>query len=180
MSNPFLGEIRAFSFPYAPRGWAQCNGQTLPIAQNQALFSLMGTTYGGNGQTTFQLPNLQGRVALHRSASHPQGLAAGEAAHTLTVAELPQHTHLMRGKAAAADAGAASLPVTNNSLAQAYAVQAGGAQAEIKRYSQAAPDLALSPSAISAVGGSEPHENRQPFTTLLLAVALEGIFPSRN
>lgn len=101
MAEPFLGEIRLFGFTFAPQGWAFCDGQLLPIVQNQALFSLLGTTYGGNGSTTFALPDLRGRVAIHRSDSFPIGLSGGEVTHTLTVAEMPTHTHQALGSLSA-------------------------------------------------------------------------------
>src|SRR4051812_36501776 len=106
MSEPFLAEIRLMSYNFAPRGWAQCNGQLLPINQNQPLFSLLGTTYGGNGQTNFALPNLQGRVPVHNGNGHTQGEAAGEFAHTVTMSEMPQHIHFVNASSAASGGNA--------------------------------------------------------------------------
>lgn len=165
MGDPFLAEIRLVSFNFAPKGWAMCNGQLLPINQNQALFALLGTTYGGNGQTTFALPDLRGRVQMHTGSGHFLGERAGETAHTLTVAELPEHVHLMNAQQ---EAGTTPVP-TGNVLASAANV-----------YADAAALVALHPASITSVGGSQPHENRQPYLVLNFVIALQGIFPSRN
>jgi microcystin-dependent protein len=165
MADPFLSEIRIMSFNYAPRGWAFCNGQLLPINQNQALFSLLGTTYGGNGQTTFALPNLQGRVPIHFGSGHTLGEAAGEQAHTLIQAELPTHLHVLNGSATNADV---VIP-TGNVLAQSSQL-----------YGPAAQLTALDPSSNGLVGGSQAHLNMQPFLTLNFCIALVGVFPSQN
>ena len=164
MAEPFLGEIRLMSFNFQPKGWAFCNGQLLPINQNQALFSLLGTTYGGNGVTTFALPNLQVRMPIGFSSTHPQGEAGGETAHTLTAAEMPAHTHPVN---------ATNLPGrTGTPAGNFFAAHRGG-------YAEAG-SAALSPSTIGSVGGSQPHENRPPFLALNFCIALQGIFPSRN
>lgn len=166
MATPYLAEIRLMSFNFAPRGWAQCNGQFLPIAQNQALFSLLGTMYGGNGITTFALPDLRGRVAMHTDGStYLQGAAGGEASHTLTIAEMPTHTHPVL---AVAGAGTASDPSGNR-----FAVGAN-------LYAAPANLVALVPTSVSSVGGSQAHENQQPFLTLSFCMATSGIFPSAN
>lgn len=163
MSTPFIGEIRIMAFNFAPRSWALCNGQLLPINQNQALFALLGTTYGGNGTTNFALPNLQGRSPMGFGASHPLGESSGEAAHTLTQNEIPQHLHELRG---------VSAPGTTFGPANGYfAAHRGG-------YAQAL-GTALAASS-SAAGGSQPHENRPPYLGLNFCIALTGIFPSRN
>jgi microcystin-dependent protein len=166
MGTPFLGEIRIMSFGFAPKSWAQCNGQLLPINQNQALFSLLGTQYGGNGQTTFALPNLQGRVPIHMGGSHTIGEVGGEQAHTLSLPELAVHIHVVN---ASTNVGNATNP--NNALlgkapANAYGppTQLGGLNAGTSLPS----------------GGSQPHPNMQPFLTLTFCIALQGIFPSRN
>jgi microcystin-dependent protein len=164
MSDPFLSEIRILSFAYAPRGWAMCNGQVLPINQNQALFSLLGTTYGGDGRVTFALPNLRGRTPLHRSDTHPLGQSSGAAAHTLTTSELPQHTHAVF--ALTADATART------------AVGNMAAYAHDEAYSVPGPMVAAAAAAIAPSGGSQPHSNMQPFLTLNFCIALQGIFPS--
>jgi microcystin-dependent protein len=168
VSAPFLAEIRINSFNFAPQGYALCNGQLLPINQNQALFSLLGTTYGGNGQTTFALPDMRGRTPLHFNTNHPQGQAAGEEFHTLTLAETPAHTHVLNASANAATAGA---PSATRVLAQAVGAQLYGAAAGL---------VAMNPASVSNVGGSQPHENRQPYLALSFCIALQGIFPSRN
>jgi len=165
MSEPFLAEIKLVSFNFPPKGWALCNGQLLPINQNQALFSLLGTTYGGNGQTTFALPDLRGRVAMHEGDGHTLGERAGASAHTVTVSELPQHTHTLN-----AQSGAATTPVpTNGVLASAANL-----------YADASALVALHPASVTSLGGSQPHENRQPFLALNFVIALQGIFPSRT
>jgi microcystin-dependent protein len=165
MAEPFLSEIRMMSFAYAPRGWALCNGQLLPINQNQALFALLGTTYGGNGQTTFALPDLRDRAPVHVGNGHTLGERAGEASHTLTSAELPTHTHVLSGTSVNADS-----PIPTGNLL-------GAAN---NAYTPAANLAALHPAAVSSVGGSQPHENRQPFLTLSFCIALTGIFPSHS
>ena len=167
MSTPFLSEIRIMSFGFAPKGWALCNGQFLPINQNQALFSLLGTTYGGNGQTTFALPNLQGNVPIHMGSGHTLGEKGGEQAHTLSISELPTHVH---SAVAANTTGTQPIP-TNGFLAQE------------SRKPYAAPDnnlVALNPATIGNIGGSQPHLNMQPFLTLNFSIALQGIFPSQT
>jgi microcystin-dependent protein len=172
MAEPFLAEIRIFGVHAqggtAPKGWAQCNGQLLPINQNQALFSLLGTQYGGNGQTTFALPDLRGRVPIHFSGTHTIGEAAGEAAHTLTLAEAPTHSHVLNASSDVATAGA---PSPTRVLAQAAGASLYGAAAGL---------VAMDPASVSNVGGSQAHENRQPFLALNFCIALLGIFPSRN
>ena len=166
MAEPFMGEIRLFSFVYAPKFWAQCNGQFLPINQNQALFSLLGTTYGGNGQTTFALPDLRGRTPMGQGNGHVEGERAGEEFHILSIQELPTHVHTVN--AAASDGGA---PVPNNTSALASFNNG---------YRQPTDLVALNPATIGNIGGSQAHENRQPFLTLNFCIALSGIFPSRN
>ena len=166
MAEPFLGELRMMSFNFPPKGWAFCNGQTLAIAQNQALFSLLGTTYGGNGQTTFALPNLRGRVPVHWGSGHTLGEQGGEAAHTLIAAELPIHTHQLT---ATSVEGTALLPGGNllaRSNLPAYH-GLGGAQA-------------MAPESVGVLGGSQPHTNLMPSLALTFCIALQGIFPSRN
>lgn len=165
MAEPYLSEIRLMSFVFAPKGWALCNGQLLPINQNQGLFSLLGTTFGGDGRVNFALPDLRGRVPIHVGSSHTVGERGGEQAHTLTVAELPTHTHQLRGSGSDADV---VLPADN----------------VVGRSSQlyGPPDqlTSLDPSASGGAGGSQAHLNMQPFLTLSFCIALQGIFPSPN
>jgi microcystin-dependent protein len=166
MAEPFLGELRLMSFNFPPKGWAFCNGQLLPINQNQALVSLLGTTYGGNGQTTFALPDLRRRVPMLMGNGFIQGQQTGEEAHTLNVNEIPTHQHFMFGSETLAD-----VPVPVNSvLGRANNMYAP-------------PDSALTsmrPGSVTNVGGGQAHENRQPFLVLNWCIALQGIFPSRN
>jgi microcystin-dependent protein len=171
MSEAYLGQISIYSFNFAPKGFAQCNGQFLPINQNQALFSLLGTTYGGNGQTTFQLPNLQGRVGLHAGqspggSSFNLGERAGEASRTLATTEMPAHEH------------GARFSSTTNSLDPSGKYWAPNTDGFIT-FATTAPD-AMSPNAIGPAGGSQPHDNMAPYLTLNFCIALQGIFPSRN
>jgi microcystin-dependent protein len=167
MAEPFLSEIRLMSFEFAPKGWAPCNGQLLPINQNQALFALLGTTYGGNGQTNFALPDLRGRVPIHVGPGHTLGQRAGEQAHTLSIAELSSHTHAAR--AVAAD-GTAPIP-GGNMFARA---------APANPYHAPTPLAAMNPAVVANTGGSQAHQNMQPFLTLGFCIALQGIFPSPN
>ncbi len=154
------------SFNFAPKGWAQCNGQFLPINQNQALFSLLGTTYGGNGQTTFALPNLQGRTPIHVGAGHTLGESAGEQNHTLSITELATHNHPVR--ASTISSGGNDNP-TNRSLGSASNV-----------YHTPTSLQPINPGTIANAGGSQAHQNMQPFLTLTFCIALQGIFPSQN
>jgi microcystin-dependent protein len=166
MSEPFLSEIKIVSFNFPPKGWAFCNGQFLPINQNQALFALLGTTYGGNGQTTFALPNLRGRLPIHMGNGHTLGEAAGSTSVTVNIQQLPTHAH---GLMATNTAGATANPVN------AYL----GAVNSMYR---SPPDslTTLAPASVTSVGGSQPHNNMMPYLTLNFIIALQGIFPSRN
>ena len=170
MAEPFLSEIRIFGFNYTPQGWASCNGQLLPINQNQPLFSLLGTTYGGNGQTNFALPNLRGRVPLHFGDGLTLGTVAGEESHTLTIQEMPTHNHAVN---------AFDGTVDSNANSPAGALYARAADASSLYFSGSA-DNVMNPGVISNIGGSQPHENRQPFLALNFCIALIGIFPSQN
>ena len=171
MSEPFLSEIKIMSFNFPPKGWALCNGQLLPINQNQALFSLLGTMYGGDGRVTFALPNIQGRVSLHfgqhaGGSSFVQGQQGGEASHTLVNGEMPTHTH------------AAHYSSNTDSLSPQGKFWAADTSGFVTFSTTA--DQTLSPLAIPAAGGSQPHENMAPYLTLSFCIALQGIFPSRN
>jgi microcystin-dependent protein len=167
MAEPFLSEVRIMSFVFAPKGWALCNGQLLPINQNQALFSLLGTTFGGDGRVNFALPDLRGRTPIHVGSGHTLGERGGEQAHTLSIAELPEHVHLAQ---ASSQAGNGFVP-TNNLLARIEGVDA---------YAPAASLVALNPGTVTNTGGSQAHLNMQPFLTVSFCIALQGIFPSPN
>lgn len=168
MAEPFLSEIRIMSFGFAPKGWALANGQLLPINQNQALFSLLGTTFGGDGRVNFALPDLRGQTPIHVGSGHTLGEKGGEQAHTLSIAELPEHVHVANATTATATT---STPSTSLLLGQSTASQLYGPPANLQ---------AMSPAAITPVGGSQAHLNMQPFLTLSFCIALQGIFPSPN
>jgi microcystin-dependent protein len=167
MAEPFLSEIRLMSFNFAPKGWAMCNGQLLPINQNQALFALLGTTFGGDGRTTFALPDLRGRVPIHEGAGFTLGQKGGEQAHTLSISELPSHTHFANASNNAGSTNATSGNVLGNSSPNSLfgPVQNLGA---------------MTPATVANVGGSQAHLNMQPYLTLTFCIALQGIFPSQN
>jgi microcystin-dependent protein len=165
VAEPFLSELRIMSFNFAPKGWAMCNGQLLPINQNQALFSLLGTTFGGNGQTTFALPDLRGRTPISFGNGFTLGQAGGEQAHTITQGEMPQHVHVAN---ASGTDGNTNLP-GGSLLAGASNV-----------YGPPNALTTLVPGTTSNTGGSQAHLNMQPFLTLTFCIALQGIFPSRN
>ncbi|HEX7285219.1 MAG TPA: tail fiber protein [Candidatus Angelobacter sp.] len=167
MAQPFIAEIRIFSFNFPPKGWAFCNGQLLPIAQNQALFSILGTTYGGDGRVNFALPNLQGRAPVHTGNSIVLGQAGGETAHTLNISELPAHNHVPMGSSSVGSAGpGGNLWATDNTGSNPY--------------STAAVNTAMNPASVLPAGGSQPHENMSPYLVLNFCIALQGIFPSQN
>jgi microcystin-dependent protein len=166
MAEPFLSEIRLMSFGFAPKGWAQCNGQLLPINQNQPLFSLLGTTFGGDGRVNFALPDFRGRVPIHVGEGFILGQSDGEQAHTLTQAELPQHLHVLN---AVSDIGSTAVPGTGVQLTTSK---------NYEQYRAATNLAALHPGSVTSVGGSQAHLNMQPFLTLGFCIALQGIFPS--
>jgi len=168
MAEPFLSEIRIMSFGFPPKGWALCDGQLLPINQNQALFSLLGTTYGGDGRVNFGLPNLQGRVPMHMGGGHTLGELGGEQGHTLSISEIPTHTHFAM---AAAAAGATNLPGGNFLAHDATATPYNGPDNDL---------VALQPGSLANLGGSQAHLNMQPFLVLNFSIALQGIFPSQT
>lgn len=169
MSEPYLAEIRMTGFSFAPRGWALCNGQILPINQNQALFSILGTTYGGNGQTTFALPDLRGRVPVHMDAGFNLGQQGGEASHTLIASEMPSHSHSLGISTAVSHQADPSGRVLGN-------VESGA----LNFYAPADGTATLAPSTVGNAGGSQPHENMQPYLTINFIIALQGIFPSQS
>jgi microcystin-dependent protein len=165
MSEPFLSEIKVVSFNFPPKGWALCNGQFLPINQNQALFALLGTTYGGNGQTTFALPNLRGRLPIHMGNGHTLGEAAGSTSVTVNIQQLPTHLHALQASSqngAVAGVGNA-IPARVNNL-----------------YVAPSSLTTMSPTSVTSVGGSQPHNNMMPYLVLNFIIALQGIFPSQN
>ena len=156
------------SFEFAPKGWALCNGQLLPINQNQALFSLLGTTFGGDGRVNFALPDLRGRAPIHVGSGHTLGERGGEQAHTLSIAEIPTHTHVVQANGGNATT---AIPGTGVTLA---------ASVNYEAYRPATSLTSLSPGSVANVGGSQAHLNMQPFLTLNCCIALQGIFPSPN
>lgn len=166
MAEPFLSEIRIMSFVFAPKGWALCNGQLLPINQNQALFSLLGTTFGGDGRVNFALPDVRGRTPIHVGGGHTLGERGGEQAHTLSISEIPTHTHVAQATSAA---GTTAVPGNSALLATSTNYEA---------YRAPSSFTSLQPGTISNVGGSQAHLNMQPFLTLSFCIALQGIFPS--
>jgi microcystin-dependent protein len=169
MAEPFLSEIRIMAFNFPPKGWALCDGQFLPINQNQALFSLLGTTYGGNGQTTFALPNFRGRVPAHVGQGMSLGEQAGSSAVTISQSTMAEHIHFLQGTVVAdTNTNLGTLP--GNLLANTVA----------NLYSTAAALVAMDPTSLTNVGGSQAHENRQPFLVLSFCIALQGIFPSQT
>jgi microcystin-dependent protein len=170
MGTPFLSEIRIFSFGFAPKGWAFCDGQLLPINQDQALFALIGTYYGGNGTSNFALPNLQGSIAVHMGSDpvgngYVMGQKAGESTVTLTTAEIPVHTHQVSGVSITANQGS---PVGNTWAAS------------VNDPYGPSPGVSMNAASVTSTGGGQPHENRAPCLALNFCIALQGIFPSRN
>lgn len=175
MADPFLAEIRIFGFTFAPQNWAQCNGQSMPISQNTALFSLIGVTYGGNGTTVFSLPNLQGSTAcssgqLPGSPNHPLGQAFGSPSVTVLTAQIPYHNHNFNATSPTA-AQETNTPVANSSL--------GRTSGQFDFTSTGNHDTTLAPQMIGMTGGSQPHENRQPFLVLNYCICMAGIYPPR-
>ena len=172
MADPFVAEIRIFPFNFAPRGWAWCDGQLLPISQNTALFSLLGTTYGGNGKTTFALPDLQGRAPMHPGQGpglslHDLGETGGSETVTLLESEIPAHSHTML---CSIDNANLAIPTPARSLAMATA----------NLYFAGAPDTAMAPEALTPAGGDQPHNNMMPYLTFYFNIALQGVFPPRG
>jgi microcystin-dependent protein len=168
MSEPFLSEIKIVSFNFPPKGWALCNGQLLPINQNQALFALLGTTYGGDGRTNFALPNLRGKLPLHFGPAHTLGETAGSTSVTLSIQQTPTHTHMINATNNAGNSNNAAGSV----LAQGANVYGDGPPA--------AGNIALNAASVTAAGGSQPHSNMMPYLVMNFVIALQGIFPSPN
>jgi microcystin-dependent protein len=165
MSDAYIGDIKVVAFGFAPRGWALCNGQLLPIAQYQALFSLLGTMYGGDGKTTFALPDLRSRIPLHTGNGYNQGQPGGEVGHTLTVNELPLHNHTAIGDSTAGKASQPGGELAAGSVQAAYGTSA---------------DLTMNPAAARPAGNAQPHPNLPPYLVLNFIICLNGIFPTRN
>jgi len=181
MSEPFLGEIRMFGFNFAPSGWQLCNGQTLAISQYSALFALLGTTYGGNGTTTFQLPNLQGQVPIHQGngggGAYVMGEASGSPNVTLLANNMPIHNHLVN--AVSTTANNVQTPSGNYPSAGLATVRTGAAPA-VTTYSTATPNGQMNPAMLGTAGGNVPHNNMQPYLVVNFCIAMVGLFPSRN
>ncbi|HPG08911.1 MAG TPA: tail fiber protein [Saprospiraceae bacterium] len=168
MAEPYLSEIRMMSFSFPPKGWALCDGQLLPIMQNQGLFSLLGTTYGGDGRVNFALPDLRGRTPVHMGNGHTLGERGGEQAHTLSISELPQHDHNLRGTNEDALSGSPA-----NNLPANVPTTVGNVYSSVVM-----PNNTFNPATIANTGGSQAHINMQPFLTISFCIALQGIFPS--
>jgi microcystin-dependent protein len=167
VAEPFLSEVRIMSFNFAPKGWAQCNGQLLPINQNQPLFSLLGTTYGGDGRVNFALPDLRAQVPIHEGSGHTLGERGGEQSHTLSLNEMPTHSHQVAASNLFSD------PSTSNPAGQFL----GGGNNVYHSPTSLTP---MSQDTVTSVGGGQAHLNMQPFLTLTFCIALQGIFPSQN
>jgi microcystin-dependent protein len=165
MSEPFLGEVKIISWNFPPKGWAFCNGVLLPINQNQALFSILGTTYGGDGRVTFGLPNLQGRTPVHVGNGIALGELGGESTHTLNISEIPAHTHAPAGSAATGTLPSAAGNLWGVSSANPYSPTS---------------TTGMNPACVLPTGGNQPHENMSPYLVLNFIIALQGIFPSQN
>jgi microcystin-dependent protein len=179
MTTPFLAQIEIFSFNFAPKGWAQCNGQLLPINQNQALFSLLGTTYGGDGRVNFGLPDLRSRVPINFGTNYVLGERGGEENHTLLSTEMAAHTHAVM---ADKNAGNASTPANNTVLGVGTnngSANPGGTFT-VSMYSSQAPNAVQATQSVTYTGGNQPHTNIMPYLVLNMCIALQGIFPSQN
>jgi microcystin-dependent protein len=181
MSEPFLSEIKIVSFNFPPKGWTLCNGQLMPIAQNQALFSLIGTTYGGDGRVNFALPNLQGRLPIHMGQGFTIGEAAGTTSVTLISTQMPAHNHFAQGNNTNGIAGLAGItPDTTKAVSQAIVSLPNSQTTPAQLYGTGPFDRVMAPAEISSNGGSQPHTNVMPFLTLNFIIALQGIYPSRS
>jgi len=182
MGTPYLSEIKIVAFNFPPKGWAFCNGQLLPINQNQALFSLLGTTYGGDGRVNFGLPDLRGCVAMHMGDGHIQGEKGGSETVTLNQSQMPAHMHFLSCDATTPAANNSGTPAAGKSLGQTIGSPAQGSSFTVSLYDAniAGQFNTLAPQALSNTGGSQPHTNMQPYLSLNFIIALQGVFPSRN
>ncbi len=167
MSEPFLAEIRIVGFNFAPRGWAFCDGQILPINQNQSLYSLLGTTYGGDGRTTFALPDARGRVPIHVGEGHPQGQKSGEENHSLSILEMPSHNHMEVASSQTADKSTPGGYLLASTTGNVYAAKPS-------------TGTTLNTASVANTGSGQGHQNMQPYLALNFCIALAGLFPSRN
>ena len=184
-SDCFIGDVICYAFDFAPRGWATCSGQLLPINQNQALFSILGTTYGGNGVTTFALPDLRGRSPIHWGngpglSPYSQGQVSGTETVTLISTQLPAHTHTMQGDAATDATANFNVAAAGRSLGKSTGLTGTSTAFAENVYDTGTPGVAMAAGTVGAAGGSQPHENRQPYLVMNWCIALQGIFPSRN
>src|SRR3569833_1532241 len=177
MSEPFLSEIKIVSFNFPPKGWALCNGQLLPINQNQALFSLLGTTFGGNGQTNFALPDLRSRVPISMGAGYTLGERGGSESVTINISTMAAHNHFLNGDA---NTGTVATPATNTVMGVGNGVANPGGNFSIALYSSTPPNNTLWPGTIGNNGGNQPHTNQKPKHCVNMSIALQGIFPSQN
>jgi microcystin-dependent protein len=173
-----MAQIETFSFNFAPKGWAQCNGQLLPINQNQALFSLLGTTYGGDGRVNFALPDLRSRAPIHMGGGFTLGERGGEESHTLIMSEMTAHNHAIMTDAT--NVGTINLPATTTVLAQSVGVNDNGGNFPLAIYGTPVPGGALDPHTVTNTGGSQAHTNLMPYLCINMCIALQGIFPSQN
>lgn len=182
MSEAYIGQIKLFGFNYAPKSWALCQGQILPIKQNEALYSLLGTLYGGDGQSTFGLPDMGGRTPFQFNSQYVQGVAGagGEEAHTLIVNEMPAHNHLMVTDGSSSDSGTLSSPASAEVLGAASGVTQPSGTFGVTLYATATPTGTLDSSAIAPTGGGDPHNNLMPYLVLNYSIALSGLYPSKG
>ncbi|URN95133.1 MAG: tail fiber protein [Candidatus Pristimantibacillus lignocellulolyticus] len=169
MSDQYVGEIRMFSGNYAPQGWHFCDGSILSISENEVLYTLLGTTYGGDGRTTFALPDMRGRIPLHTSSNYPLGQMAGTERVTLLQSNMPAHTHTANANNVAANS------TSNSPVGNFWGVSTG-----ITNYQNTVPNVTMSPATVSSVGGNQPHDNIMPSKVISFIIALVGIFPSQG